>query len=146
MQSLPLIRGSVINVRNFGLVCARAALAVMLFAVAVTMQAQVQVVFSAKPLDGTIEPIGHIYDLTVQGTDQYGVNALGVADVTTGGSVYGWPEPGCGPGGIHTFQVVNQAPPPSPWYGFQWIAEMQGCDRPFVWFSTYSSAGLYPVQ
>jgi hypothetical protein len=146
MQSLLNIRGSFVDVRNFGAVFARAALAMVLFSVPAASHAQVQVFFSGKPADGTIEPINHPYYLTVQGTDQYEVNALGVADVTTGGYVYGWPEPGCGPGGIHTFQVINQANPPAPWYGFMWIAEMQGCDRPSVWFTTYSSAGLYPVQ
>ncbi len=146
MQSLPITRLTGRLARNIATPILVTAFAVFMFALPKSARAQVQVFFSAAPPDGTIEPINQPYYLTVQRTDQYGVNALGVEDVTIGGHVFGWPEPGCGPGGIHTFKAVNQAAPPPPWYGYQWLVEVQGCDRPSVWFTTYSSAGLYPIQ
>ena len=148
MQSLPNTRGRHAAARYFSSAFVLTPFALLMLAAphAAKAQSVTQVFFSSAPPGGTIEPIGSPYYLTVQGTDQYGVNALGVTDLTTGsGYVYGWSEPGCGPGGIHTFTVVNQADPPPGWGGFLWVAVMQGCNAPSIWFSTYSTAGLYPV-
>ncbi len=108
-------------------------------------QTPTQVFFSSCPTPGTVEPIGHVYPLFVQGTDSFGVASLGVFDITTNGPVIGWSAQGCGPGAIHEFTVVNEGQPPSGWSGFLWEAEMQQCVDIGFWFSTYSTAGLYPT-
>ena len=145
MQSLPITRAKAVFARNLAANVLVTGFLLALIAIPNGARAQTQVFFSSAPSPGTIEPIGTPYFLTVQGTDDYGVNGLGVKDITTGGTVIGWPEPGCGPGGIHTFMVANYAAPPPGWTGFLWAAEMQGCDNPSFWFSTYSTAGLYPT-
>jgi hypothetical protein len=119
---------------------------VLLFTTPRSANAQSRVYFSSAPSPGTLEPIGQDYYLTVQAYDEYqDIKALGVNDVTTGGRVLGWKAVDCGPGAIHVFTVVNQAPPPPGWSGFLWQADMQSCLNPTVWFSTYSAAGLYPI-
>ncbi len=145
MQSLQFTRAKAVVAHDIAATALVIGLLLALVAIPNGAQAQTQVFFSSAPSPGTIEPIGTPYLLTVQGTDDYGVNGLGVKDITTGGNVIGWPEPGCRPSGIHTFTVANYAAPPPGWTGFLWTAAMQGCDNPSFWFSTYSMAGLYPT-
>lgn len=145
MQSLPTTRAKAAFARNLAVPVFVAAFAVLMFVVPRNANAQEQVFFLSAPSPGTTEPIGTPYSLTVQGDDQYGVWHLGVKDVTIDGPVYGWFPSGQGYVAIHTFTVVNQAPPPPSSGGFVWTAEMQNDILNCPWFSTYSMAGPYPV-